>query len=167
MRCTFSLLWLHRLLRPTRRYRISIPLPTRYRTRYKAQPNTAGAALGLARAESRFVRFHGRLPGNLPARYPCKKITLGGPTLYLRLYFTFFATGSFCARERIRAPNVDGYGKCIGNWNANPIVLHAGSVCVAISMSSEIARNICKNASIIFLNLIIFVLFDEVTYLSL
>lgn len=53
-------------------WKISIPLADAIPS--TIEPRIAGvAALGLARAESRFVRFHGQLPGNLPVRYLSKK----------------------------------------------------------------------------------------------
>lgn len=70
------------------------------------EPRIVGvAALGLARAESRFVRFHGRLPGNLPVRYLSKKENknYSGAHFVLPALLHFLCNGGFL-RPGTRVP---------------------------------------------------------------
>jgi len=91
----------------TRRYRLSIPLLTRYQTRYKAQPNTVAPeplwAWHAPKADSS-VSTAGR-PAICRLATLAKKLHSGAPLCTSG--FTFFATAAFCARERTRDSDVD------------------------------------------------------------
>lgn len=136
----------------TRRYRLSIPLPMRYRT----PPHWSRSGPGTRRKPIR--PFPRPVARQFAGSLPLQKNYTRGPHFVPPALLYFLRNGSFCARERMHAPDIDGRtGKCTGNRNSHPIVLHAEIICVSISMSLKIVENICKNASIIFFNPMIFI----------
>ena len=143
----------------SRRYRLSIPLPTRYQTRYKVQSNTAVPeplwAWHAPKADSSVST------AGCPAIYRfatlAKNYTRGSHSLYLWLYFTFFATAVFVRAKLPIQTAQDRRRKCIENRNSHPIVLGICRKCLHIDVTErKIAKNICKSVPIIFLSLIIF-----------